>query len=316
MLAMCRRDQWKASDLDWSVKPRSLPRDHEIAICQYFTDMSGIELMAGELFKVQRAKASDPRLRAIFDTFVADEERHSEVALRLAAHYDVHHYRRYTLNPHLVRFQRPFVEAVHHLPPDIANAYITSGELLLDVALLRSLDDFVDDAMSHAAMRLVNRDESRHIAIDFYMVEYYASRAYDERLAREPPRSRREQARSVLALATFLYHAGPFFRDVFFAPMDLTDPSGERLTEAFKRIQLLGDRPGFASRPFARFIKTLQRLFNDPRVNRVAGPVLARMIGLDPRVIRTLYSDEEKRRADAMTIDEMAEEAVQAKYEA
>jgi hypothetical protein len=40
------------------------------------------------------------------------------------------------------------------------------------------------------------------------------------------------------------------------------------------------------------------------------------MIGLDPRVIRTLYTDDEKRRADAMTIDEMAEEAVQAKYEA
>lgn len=316
MLAMCRRDQWSVDDLDWSLAPRALPKDHEIAVCQYFTDMSGIELLAGELFKVQRDKASDPTLAAIFDSFVVDEARHSEVAARLAAHYDVHRYRPYALNPHLVRFQRPFVEAVHHLPPDIACAYITSGELLLDVALLRSLDDFVDDAMSHAAMRLVNRDESRHIAVDFYMVEYYTSRAYDERLALEPAPSLEQRARSFFALLTFLYHAGPFFRDVFFAPMDLTDPSGARLIEAFKRIQLLGDRPGFATRPFARFIKSLQALFNDPRVNAVAGPVLARMIGLDPRVIRTLYTDDEKRRADAMSIDEMAAEALAAKYEA
>lgn len=316
MLALCRRDQWSVDDLDWSVKPRTLSRDHEIAICQYFTDMSGIELLAGELFKVQRDNADDPRLAAIFDSFVIDEQRHSEVARRLAAHYDVHHYRRYELNPHLVRFQRPFVEAVHHLPPDIACSYITSGELLLDVALLRSLDDFVDDEMSHAAMHLINRDESRHIAVDFYMVEYYTSRAYDERLSMEPPKTLEERARALLALLSFLYHAGPFFRDVFFAPMDLTDPSGRRLIEAFKRIQLLGDRPGFSDRPFARFMKLLQNLFNDPLVNAIAGPVLARMLGVDPRVIRTLYTEEEKRRADAMSIAEMAEEALMAKFQA
>ena len=98
--------------------------------------------------------------------------------------------------------------------------------------------------------------------------------------------------------------------------MDLTDPSGERLIEAFKRIQLLGDRPGFGQRPFARFIKTVQRLFNDPRVNAVAGPLLARILGADPRVIRTLYTADEKRRADAMTIDQLADEALAAKYEA
>src|SRR5688500_10900359 len=168
MLSMCRRDQWNVDDLDWRSTPRSLSREHEIAICQYFMDMSGIELLAGELFEKQRDMAHDPRLREIFSSFVIDERRHSDVALRLCEHYDVHHYQRYELNPHLVRFRGPFVDAVHHLPPDIANAYITSGELLLDVALLRSLDDFVDDEMSHRAMKLVNRDESRHIAIDYY----------------------------------------------------------------------------------------------------------------------------------------------------
>jgi hypothetical protein len=32
-------------------------------------------------------------------------------------------------------------------------------------------------------------------------------------------------------------------------------------------------------------------------------------------VIRTLYTDAEKRRADRMSIDELAEEAIEAKYE-
>ncbi|MCC6875141.1 MAG: hypothetical protein IT378_12610 [Sandaracinaceae bacterium] len=315
MLTMCRRDQWSPDELDWSLPPRELSPEHERAICQYFTDMSGIELLAGELFKVQRDRAEDPRLREIFDSFVVDEVRHSEVAKRLAAHYDVHHYQTYELNPHLVRFREPFVDAVHHLPPDIANAYITTGELLLDVALLRSLDDFVADEMSHAAMRLINRDESRHIAIDYFMVEYYASERYDQWLAAQPDKTLDERARAFWALVTFLWHAGPFFRDVFFSPMDLTDPSGHRLLEAFKRIQLLGSRPGVRDRPFARFVRTVQDLFNDPIAGALFGPLLARMIGLDPRVIRRLHTDEEERRAHAMSIDEMAAEALESKYQ-
>ena len=113
MLSMCRRDQWSIDDLDWDVAPRAFTREDEIAVCQYFTDMAGIELLAGELFKVQRAQARDERLEEIFTSFIADEERHSEVATRLAAHYDVHRFQRYELNPHLVRFRGPFVEAVH-----------------------------------------------------------------------------------------------------------------------------------------------------------------------------------------------------------
>lgn len=313
MLAMCRRDQWDIEDLDWAVAPRALSREHEIAICQYFTDMSGIELLAGELFAVQRDQVDDPRLREIFSTFIVDEKRHSEVALRLAAHYDVHGYQRYDLNPHLVRFRGPFVEAVHRLPPDIASAYITTGELLLDVALLRSLDDFVADEMSHRAMRLINRDESRHIAVDYHMVEFYSSDRYDAWLAEREPPALHERLHALFALAVMLYHAGPFFKDVFFAPMDLTDPSGRRLLEAFKRIQLLGDRPGVSDRPFARFIKILQDAFNDPILGALFGPLLVRVIGLDPRVIIHLYTEEEARKYHAMSFQEMAEEALSAK---
>ena len=86
MLVMCRRDQWSLDDLDWDVTPRQLSREHEIAVCQYFKDMSGIELLAGELFRVQGEQTSDPTLKAIFESFVVDEQRHSEVAARLCAH--------------------------------------------------------------------------------------------------------------------------------------------------------------------------------------------------------------------------------------
>lgn len=314
MLAMCHRDQWRVEDLDWNVTPRPLSKEHEMAVVQYFKDMAGIELLAGELFKVQRERTDNPILKEIFKTFIADEVRHSRVAERLAAHYDVHQYRKYERNPHLVRFSKHFVKACHYLSPEIANAYITTGELLLDIALLRSLDDFVDDEMSHRAMRLINRDESRHIAIDYYMVEYYASEEYERKLAQEPRKPLREQIEAAVAFAGFLYHAAPFFRDVFFAPMDLVDPSGRRIREAFKRTQLLTLKPRVARRPFVRFMRTLHELFHHPVVGRVFGPVLARVIGLEPRFIQQLYTEEEEERARSMTIEEMAQEALQVKY--
>jgi hypothetical protein len=311
MLALCRRDQWTIDELDWSVTPRVLSRAHEEAVCQYFTDMAGIERLAGALFAVQRDQARDDTLRAIFATFVVDEERHAEVALRLARHYDVHGYRRYATNPHLVRFSRHFVEAARTAPPDIANAYITTGELLLDIALLRSLDEFVDDDMSHAAMRLINRDESRHIAVDYHMAEYYASAEYDAWMSAQPRKGLRAQVRSTLALAGFLRHAQPFFRDVFFRPMALVDPSGTRLIDAFKRVQLLGRKQGTGPRrPFTRFVQTLQALFENPLTRPLFGRLVERVLGVDPRVIHTLYTPDELAHTQRVSFEALAAEAL------
>jgi rubrerythrin len=309
------RDQWSVDDLDWSLRPPDLPREKEEAVVQYFTDMAGIERLAGALFAEQRKKVTDPRLKEIFTSFVVDEERHAQCAQRLADFYDVHHHRDYRESEHLTRFRPHFVNAVHYLSAEIANAYITSGELLLDIALLRSLDDYVDDEMSHQAMHLINRDESRHIAVDYQMVEYYSSGRYQRDLAAEPPKSLRTRAKAWWAFAGLLYHAGPFFRDVFFAPMDFTDPSGKRMREAFKRIQLIAAKPEVAARPFTRFFKTLQWVFLHPLFGRVLGRFILRVADADPRVMVDLYTEAEEARARRMSMTELAEEALAVKYQ-
>src|SRR5438477_5360404 len=109
MLDKCVRDQWSIDDLDWSLPAPQLARDKEEAVVQYFIDMTGIELLAGALFECQRVKTTDPILRKIFATFVADEQRHAAVAARLAAHYDVHHYRDYVESPSLTAFRPHFL---------------------------------------------------------------------------------------------------------------------------------------------------------------------------------------------------------------
>ena len=314
MLDKCIRDQWSPDDLDWSAPPRPMPRDMEEAVVQYFTDMAGIELLAAALFDVQRRKTADPTLERIFASFVVDEERHSEVARRLARHYDVHGYRAYAESPTLTRFRPHFLRVVERALPELANAYITAGELILDVALLRSLDDYVADATSHAAMQLINRDESRHIAIDFHMVEHYSSDEHLARIRARPwpaPRDALDNARSIAAM---MWHVKPFLQQVFMTPMDRTDPSGRRVREALKRVQLLTRKPTVARMGFPRFIRALQRVYNMPIVGALLGRVLLRGLGADDRSARYLFTDEELARSQRMSFDELAEDALAAKY--
>jgi hypothetical protein len=290
-----------------------MPREDEMAIVQLFTDMAGIERLAGALFSEQEKRVDDPTLKAIFASFVRDEVRHAQVAQMLADFYDVHHYTVYQPNEHLQRFTPAFVDAVRHLSDDVANAYITVGELILDIALLRSINDFVQDAMSDQAMRLINRDESRHIAIDYYMVEHYTSDAYDAKLAARSRVRIDERVRGARAMALMLYYGKPFFRDVFFAPMDRVDPSGRRIREAFKRVQMVSAKPGVSRRPFGAFMIALRDMYGHPLGRKLLGRVLTRVAGMEPRFMEQIPTDAELERARAMTFEELAEEALEAK---
>lgn len=313
MLEMCRKGQWAPGDLDWTRRPRTMERDDEIAIVQYFTDMAVIERLAGALFRVQQHRVDDPTLEAIFATFVIDEARHAKVAQMLADFYDVHRYRAYGPNASLQRFYPHFLGAIDHLSDDVANLYITAGELVLDVALLRSINDFVADEMSDQAMTLINRDESRHIAIDYHMVEYYASDAYTAKLASRPKPTLRARLTSYKTLASLLLAAKPFFHDVFFVPMTHMHAEG-RLREAFRRLQLLEAKDG-TNRPLGAFIQKLLDVYNHPIGGPLFGSLASRLAGIEPELMRRMNSPSEMDRARKMSFDELAEEALSAKYQ-
>lgn len=284
MLSKCREGQWRTEDLDWNRPPPEMSPEKEMAVVQYFTDMAGIERLAAALFEEQQSRAEDPVLAEIFRTFVEDEKRHARCAELLAAHYDVHRLKQYRQNPVLLEFGHHFVRTLRYLSAEVATVYVTVGELLLDVALLRSIDAFVDDPMSSEVMARINRDESRHIAMDFYMTEYYASPEYLAWLERQPKPSARQLTEAFWAFSQLSLHARPFLRAIFLDPMEAVDPAGERIAEAFARYQSLIDRPSVRHRPIPRIIHGTQWLASRPRMTPVAERV-ARVIGLPRQLL-------------------------------
>lgn len=304
MLDKCRRDQWSIEDLDWNATPRPMTRLEEERVVQYFTDMSGIERFAKALFVEQEKRAESDVLRAIFATFIEDEERHAQVAERLAAFYDVHHYRDYQLHPDLVEFRPAFIEAISYVSAEFANLYITTGEVLLDVALLRGLAEYVNDDMCQRAMYLINRDESRHIAVDFYMAGYYASPAYQARLRMAPRLPLAHHARAFASFVRVLRLATPFIQHIFIEPLRMVDPTDRHMRAAFKRVQLLGRKPELAARPFARFLRVLQLGYNAPVIGRLFGTVFTRLGGVPDVALKIHYDRTEGRQARTMSYDE------------
>lgn len=188
------------------------------------------------------------------------------------------------------------------------------GELILDIALLRSINDFVHDEMSAEAMRLINRDESRHIAIDYHMAEYYGSDAYEEKMSKRNDRlSIDDRARSAWTFVNMLYYAQPFIRDVFLEPMRLVDPEGKRLRDAFKRMQLLGRKEANSRRPFTKFMRFLQDGVDHPIAGKVVGGIFGRVAGVGKEWMGRQYDEGELARARKMSYEELAQEALAAK---
>jgi len=314
MLDSCAREQWAIGDLDWSRAPRAMPREDEIAIVQLFTDMAGIERLAAALFREQQRRVEDRTLQAILASFVKDELRHAQVAQMLADVYDVHHYRHYEQSRSLVAFTRSFVDAIRYLADHVANAYVIVGELILDIAFLRSITDFANDHLTTQAMRFINRDEARHIAIDYHMAAYYNSDAYADRMAGRSERlSIGDRARAARTFLRMLYRAQPFIGDVILTPMNLVDPQGRRLREAFKRIQLLGRKEETARQPFTRFLRLLQDGVAHPVAGRVLGNLFGRITGVGKENMACHFSQSELAAARRMSYDDLAQEALTAK---
>ena len=93
-----------------------------------------------------------------------------------------------------------------------------------------------------------------------------------------------------------------------------TDPSGKRLQEAFKRIQLVLRKQSVARTPWSKMMIGFQNAYNHPVIGKVFGKILLRALGAEDRAARILFTNEDLQRTQRMSFEEMAEEALAVKF--
>ena len=227
-------------------------------ICQLYMNMSYIERMAGALFLTLSERMTDPVLKEIYHWCYIDEVRHSHAAYKLMDYFDVHQYKVYTPNIPMVRFMPNFVNTVRTLNPAIANTFILTGELILDIALLRGINGYVDDPMSRAVVEKINADESRHLAMDFFMAEYCS----EHNMTVHDPNVKKGFANPDLrGIALF---GPPFFNEVFFRPMQLLDPTEEQMKSVARRLRRFNLRKEVENNPMTKQFNAMADFFESP----------------------------------------------------
>ncbi|MBL4867411.1 MAG: hypothetical protein JKY67_13680 [Pseudomonadales bacterium] len=234
MLQKCKNGQWNIGDFDWSKTPEvTLDQETEMRICQLYLDMSYIERIAGNLFLALSDLMDDPVLKEIYYYCYIDEVRHSEAVAKLADYFDVHQYKIYTPSFALLRFIPRFSKAIRSVNPAVANFYVLTGELILDIALLKKINEYVDDPMSQAVVQKINADESRHIAMDIFMTEHCSTHDMNTDTTMS------DKFKSIVTIAELMIYGPQFALDLFFRPMQMLDPTQKELEAVMRRLRRL-----------------------------------------------------------------------------
>lgn len=280
MLERCRKGQWDIEDFDWTKTPEiKLSKEDEIRFCQYFMDMSYIELVAGALFLSLSKKMTDPTLKEIYVLCYEDEERHSLAAHKLCHYFDIHQHKIYTPNINLIRTIPYYLKAIENAPPSVANMIILFGELILDIALLRGINERMPDPLSRSVIEKINADESRHLAMDFFMTEYCS----------ENDLTTKENANynmfNILDFQTMKLnrYGWPSLMSVLFRPMAALDPTNKQMKGAMRRFRSILLKDSTQNNPTVRNINNLADFFESP-IGGVAGRVLRKTASSVSRV--------------------------------
>ena len=173
MRAKCELGQWSVDDVDWqapgadTVSPAQRQR-----MTRFMTDLVWIETFGTYAFRAMAAATSDSDLRAIYESFAIDEARHAAAEQRLMVRWGM---LRDGAFPEPNPNARVAIEFLEHHADDIPFAVYATilpmFEVALDGALLQFLTASVEDPVCHEVFEKVNRDEARHLAVDFHVLE-------------------------------------------------------------------------------------------------------------------------------------------------
>ncbi|MFR9751579.1 ferritin-like domain-containing protein [Nocardia sp. 004] len=173
MLRKIKDRQWALADIDWQAPGAELisPELHA-KLAPFMADLVWIENVGARGFAAMAKKAPNATLREIYRYFHAEEQRHANAELALMHRWgmlDGDEIPRPNVNVALV------IDFLDRYSDDMSLSFLGTVipmlEVTLDGALIKFIMDEIEDPICQETFKKINADESRHLAVDFAVMD-------------------------------------------------------------------------------------------------------------------------------------------------
>ena len=169
MLEKIKDRQWALADFDWDAPgAETITDEFRPKLKAFMADLCWIENIGARGFAAMAKKAPTSTIAEIYRYFHAEEQRHANAELALMNRWGMLDDGEVPEPNVNIRLAIEWLDRFSDdMPLSVLGTVIPMLEVALDGALLKFLLDQVHDPLCHEVFEKINNDESRHLAVDF-----------------------------------------------------------------------------------------------------------------------------------------------------
>lgn len=173
MLGKIKDRQWALADIDWEAPgAETISDEFRPKLKAFMADLCWIENIGARGFAALAKKAPTPTIAEIYRYFHAEEQRHANAELALMKRWGMLDEGEMPEPNVNIRLAIEWLDRYSDdMPLSLLGTVIPMLEVALDGALLKFLLDEVHDPVCHQVFEKINNDESRHLAVDFEVLD-------------------------------------------------------------------------------------------------------------------------------------------------
>jgi rubrerythrin len=239
MLRKIKDRQWALADIDWDAPgAETITPELHAKLKPFMADLMWIENVGARGFAAMAKKAPTETLREIYRYFHAEEQKHANAELALMRRWgmlDGDEIPQPNVNVKLV------IDFLDKYSDDMSLSFLGTVipmlEVALDGALIKFIMDEIEDPVCQEAFKKINSDESRHLAVDFAVMDLLGHA---------------EMRKLIIGVLSYVPLLNKMRDNIVAMGVD-----EEKLYGALKRYANVGERSEFARRlPMYQIVKT------------------------------------------------------------
>ncbi|MEV0706226.1 ferritin-like domain-containing protein [Nocardia aurea] len=173
MLRKIKDRQWALADIEWDGPGvETISPELHAKLKPFMADLMWIENVGARGFAAMAKKAPTETLREIYRYFHAEEQKHANAELALMRRWgmlDGDEIPQPNVNVKLV------IDFLDKYSDDMSLSFLGTVipmlEVTLDGALVKFIMDEIEDPVCQEVFKRINADESRHLAVDFAVMD-------------------------------------------------------------------------------------------------------------------------------------------------